>query len=175
MILLTINKYFCTGRVPENINVQDNDSACPMHTHDFFPLSSLNKPMLMYHANVSFKRIHLSSLCGQNVCVSCDGAVATRSSGDYCNGYIFTAQPMAIDHRIVIQVLGIDQSFVGGFSFGLTACDPSTLTRDSLPDDADLLLDRPEYWVVHKDIRRNVKVGDELGFTVTNEGVWQCI
>nr|KAG5700647.1 hypothetical protein BaRGS_015477 [Batillaria attramentaria] len=33
-----------------------------------------------------------------------------------------------------------------------------------------LLLDRPEYWVVNKDVCRNPEVGDELSFAVTNEG-----
>ena len=39
-----------------------------------------------------------------------------------------------------------------------------------LPDDADLLLDRPEYWVVHKDVCAKPDVGDELSFSLTASG-----
>ena len=68
------------------------------------------------------------------------------------------------------QVLGIDRSYIGGLGFGLTACNPSSVSETSLPDDSDLLLDRPEYWVVNKDVCRNPEEGDELSFLVTEEG-----
>jgi protein neuralized len=82
----------------------------------------------------------------------------------------------AVHYRIltnfctVSQILGVDRSFIGGLGFGLTACDPATMTVANLPDDADMLLDRPEYWVVNKDVCRTPEVGDELAFAVTSEG-----
>ncbi|KAK7110356.1 hypothetical protein V1264_014242 [Littorina saxatilis] len=127
-------------------------------------------PMIKYHAGANFTPLHLHTLCGRNICVSPDRTVAVRKQEDYCNGYVFTSRPVTPDQKIVLQVLGVDHSFIGGLGFGLTACDPSTVTASSLPDDADLLLDRPEYWVVNKDVCRNPEVGDELSFAVTGEG-----
>ena len=64
----------------------------------------------------------------------------------------------------------MDVSFTGGLTVGMTACDPVTLTHDDFPDDSDQLLDRPEYWVVHKDVLTSAEVGDELSFMLTNDG-----
>ena len=68
------------------------------------------------------------------------------------------------------QVVGMDASYTGGLTVGVTACDPNTITRNELPDDSDQLLDRPEYWVVHKDVVTTAELGDELSFTVSNDG-----
>lgn len=127
-------------------------------------------PMIKYHAGATFTPVQLHTLCGRNVCVSTDRTIAVRLREEYCNAYVFSARPIPAGQKLVVQILGVDRSYIGGLGFGLTACDPMTLTSTSLPDDADLLLDRPEYWVVNKDICRNPEVGDELGFTVTNEG-----
>lgn len=70
----------------------------------------------------------------------------------------------------VPQVVGMDTSYTGGLTVGVTACDPSLLTQNELPDDSDNLLDRPEYWVVHKDVVTTAEVGDELSFTMSNDG-----
>lgn len=64
----------------------------------------------------------------------------------------------------------MDTSFTGGLTVGITACNPASLASSELPDDSDQLLDRPEYWVVHKDVVTTTEVGDELGFTLTNQG-----
>lgn len=64
----------------------------------------------------------------------------------------------------------MDASFTGGLTVGMTACDPVTLTNTDFPDDSDQLLDRPEYWVVHKDVLSTAQVGDELSFMLTNDG-----
>ena len=127
-------------------------------------------PMIKYHAGASFSPISLHTVCGHNVCVSTDRTIAVRVREEYCNSYVFTSRPVSPDQKIVLQILGVDRSFIGGLGFGLTACDPATITSSSLPDDADLLLDRPEYWVVNKDVCRNPEVGDELSFAVTGEG-----
>ena len=42
-------------------------------------------------------------------------------------------------------------------------------TRE-LPEDSDLLLDRPEYWVCSKDVGGGPAAGDELSFTVRADG-----
>ena len=55
-------------------------------------------------------------------------------------------------------------------AFGLTNCDPAELNVSDLPEDSDLLLDRPEYWVVSKDVANCPAIGDELSFTIKTDG-----
>ena len=70
----------------------------------------------------------------------------------------------------MIQILSVEKAYVGGLAFGMTACDPLCVNPDDLPDDSDLLLDRPEYWVVNKDVCSAPEVGDELSFHLTEAG-----
>lgn len=60
--------------------------------------------------------------------------------------------------------------YIGALALGLTSCDPARLTVADLPDDSDLLLDRPEYWVVSKDVASSPQRFDEIAFTVTHFG-----
>ena len=55
-------------------------------------------------------------------------------------------------------------------AFGLTCCDPVTITTATLPMDSDDLLERPEYWVGIKDVAAQPKVLDELSFWITEKG-----
>lgn len=61
---------------------------------------------------------------------------------------------------------------MGALTLGLTSCDPSTLDpQRDLPEDPDCLLDRPEYWVLSKDLAGWAPQPlDELSFTVTRRG-----
>lgn len=61
-------------------------------------------------------------------------------------------------------------AYSGGLAFGLTSCDPIHVRAEQLPEDADMLLDRPEYWVVAKDVASSPKVSDELAFYMDNNG-----
>lgn len=61
---------------------------------------------------------------------------------------------------------------MGALTLGLTSCDPASLdpSRD-LPEDPDCLLDRPEYWVLSKELAGCAPLpADELSFTVTRRG-----
>jgi len=59
---------------------------------------------------------------------------------------------------------------MGSLAFGLTSCDPALLDTSGLPEDSDMLLDRPEYWVVSKDVANTTDVGDELSFLIYEDG-----
>ena len=48
---------------------------------------------------------------------------------------------------------------IGSLAFGLTNTDPGTFDASLLPEDSDLLLDRPEYWVVSKDVANSPAQG----------------
>ncbi|XP_050084364.1 protein neuralized isoform X2 [Anopheles aquasalis] len=107
---------------------------------------------------------------GRNIKFSADRYIATRADIEFCQGYVFSPRPVKIGERLIIQILKTDSLFVGSLALGLTSCDPATLQLNDLPDDSDMLLDRPEYWVVSKDVASTLVRGDELCFSVTVNG-----
>uniref|UniRef100_T1H2U1 NHR domain-containing protein n=1 Tax=Megaselia scalaris TaxID=36166 RepID=T1H2U1_MEGSC len=76
----------------------------------------------------------------------------------------------AIGEKIIVQILKTEAMYVGTLALGLTSCNPASLNPNDLPDDSDCLLDRPEYWVVTKDIASTPQRGDEIAFSVTPTG-----
>ena len=87
--------------------------------------------------------------------------LAWRHEDEYSNGYVFTAQPVLPGERAVIQVrnrifliffgsfriyfvqvVETENMYIGSLAFGVTSCDPATVAVSSLPEDADMLLDR---------------------------------
>ena len=133
------------------------------------PISG-NMP-IRYYTNCTFMPVPFNSIMGRNVCLSSDKTVAVRLVEEYCNGYVFTGRPIRCGEKLVIQILAVDKAYVRGLAFGMTATDPNTINTADLPDDSDLLLDRPEYWVVNKDVCANAEIGDELSFHLTEEGM----
>ncbi|XP_046487241.1 protein neuralized isoform X2 [Neodiprion pinetum] len=121
-------------------------------------------------SGVVFKSLPFHSTRGRNICFSNQQCVATRSDTEFCHGYAFTGRPLLLGERLVVQILATEPMYVGALALGLTSCDPSKLTAEDLPDDSDLLLDRPEYWVVSKDVASCPQPGDEIAFTVTHYG-----
>ncbi|XP_075989191.1 E3 ubiquitin-protein ligase neur isoform X2 [Anticarsia gemmatalis] len=107
---------------------------------------------------------------GRNVQFVNDRGVAARADAEFCQGYVFTARPMRPGQTIVVQILATESAYAGSLAIGLTSCDPSTLRPCDLPDDAELLLDRPEYWVVRRDAANGLRRGDELAVTLTLDG-----
>ncbi|KAJ9596407.1 hypothetical protein L9F63_012570, partial [Diploptera punctata] len=107
---------------------------------------------------------------GRNIRLSNDRSIASRADTEFCHGYVFTARPVQLGEKVVIQVLATEPMYVGALAFGLTSCDPAMIQGADLPDDSDLLLDRPEYWVVSKDVASCPQRGDELSFCITHTG-----
>ncbi|XP_069669308.1 protein neuralized isoform X1 [Periplaneta americana] len=107
---------------------------------------------------------------GRNIRLSNDRCIASRTDTEFCHGYVFTARPIQLGEKVVIQVLATEPMYVGALAFGLTSCDPAMIQGADLPDDSDLLLDRPEYWVVSKDVASCPQRGDELSFCITHTG-----
>ncbi len=137
--------------------------------------STSKLPVVRYHANIDFQEMTFHNNHGKNLGITRDKTIACRVREEYCNAYAFTSCPLGCGEKVVIQILGIDRSYVGGLAFGLTACNPSLVLANELPDDSDLLLDRSEYWVVNKDVCRTPDIGDELSFFLTNEGKYLII
>ena len=109
---------------------------------------------------------------GRNIRLSNDRCIASRADTEFCHGYVFTTRPIQLGEKVVIQVLATEPMYVGALAFGLTSCDPATIQGADLPDDSDLLLDRPEYWVVSRDVASCPQRGDELSFCVTHTGLY---
>jgi len=146
---------------PEFISTLPNLGS-PSHS-TAIPIRHINKSVL---SPLAFS----AGVVGHNICLSPDCTVAVRRVEDYCNAYVFTPRPLNIRETLVIQVLSVDPAYTGGLAFGVTCCNPDTLRVEMLPDDSDMLLDRPEYWVVNKDVCAKAQVADELTFYLTEDG-----
>merc|ERR1712029_1250449 len=127
-------------------------------------------PTLKYNQGVRFQAMTFHPNVGKNVSLDPSATVAARLDEEFAQGYVFSHHIITPGERIVIQVLGNEDSYIGSLAFGLTNCDPSSLNVKDLPEDSDLLLDRPEYWVVSKDVASCPPKGDELSFTIKTDG-----
>jgi protein neuralized len=116
-------------------------------------------------------RVNCYRTRGRNIRLSNDRCIASRADTEFCHGYVFTTRPVQLGERVVIQILATEPMYVGALAFGLTSCDPAMIQGADLPDDSDLLLDRPEYWVVSKDVASCPQRGDELSFCITHTGL----
>ena len=132
---------------------------------------TVSMPPIRYHSNLTFTPVPFHHIKGRNICLSTDKTIAVRSVDEYCNGYVFASRPLRPGDKLVIQILAVDRAYVGGMAFGMTSCNPLLVVAEDLPDDSDLLLDRPEYWVVNKDVCSAPEVGDELSFHLTEDGI----
>lgn len=148
--------------------------VCPAHSQ---PSSTLPSTLPSYAVSVgTYPHVDIIDpmpfhhLHGRSVMLSLDRMVARRAPDEYCNGYVFTCRALHLGERLVTSVTAVEHDYVGGLAFGVTSCDPNCLHSIDLPDDADLLLDRPEYWVVHKDVCAKPDVGDELSFSLASSG-----
>ena len=132
--------------------------------------STQNFLPLRHNRHAAFRSLNFHFCTGRHVQLSENSMVAVRHDEEFALGYAFTAAPLRLGERIVVQILGTDELYTGSLAFGVTNADPSTFDTRDLPEDADMLLDRPEYWVVSKDVARSPAVGDELSFLVRQDG-----
>lgn len=85
------------------------------------------------------------------------------------NGYLFTTRPVVLGEKLIIQFQ--DEYEIGSrLSFGLTSCNPNTISSRLLPDDPFSLLDRQEYWAIKKHAVSNGNDRDEFAFSVAPDG-----
>ena len=174
-----------------NEKIRNFYQSIPVLIHDQSNNSSLNR--------------FLKQVKGKNVKISePDGLIAYRESSikilkDRCinssnrvretvsskeptrNAYSFLESPIQAGKSFCIQIVGIDQSLGESkmsLGIGCTTCKPLQLSpQRDLPDDADDLLDRPEYWIVYKNLfntlpgsnNHQISVADELCFCVDKE------
>ncbi|XP_065170351.1 protein neuralized isoform X2 [Atheta coriaria] len=131
----------------------------------------LNLPVIRYQpSHLNFNAFPLHRTRGRNVRFNSSRTIASRIDSEFCQGYVFTGRPLNIGEKMVVQILATENVFEGCLGLGLTSCDPATLQISDLPDDSNFLLDRPEYWVISRDIARTLNVGDEISFYVSPTG-----
>ena len=120
-------------------------------------------------------RAVMSQEChGHNVTISDDGEVAKRTETEFSHGYVFLDSIMNPEETLVVRILETESSYIGSLAFGLTSTDPRFLKSSELPEDSDLLIQRPEYWVSSKDVLPDPQDGDEVSFTVCLDGAVLC-
>ncbi|KAG1661233.1 E3 ubiquitin-protein ligase NEURL1 [Nymphon striatum] len=102
-----------------------------------------------YHRGVEFTGISFNSTTkGHNIELSNDCRIAMRKPTEYSHGYVFTTRPLKVNEKYVVQIMETDNVYSSSLAFGLTSCDPASVSPREFPEDSDHLLDRPEYWVV---------------------------
>uniref|UniRef100_A0A0A9XBU6 Protein neuralized n=1 Tax=Lygus hesperus TaxID=30085 RepID=A0A0A9XBU6_LYGHE len=127
-------------------------------------------PLVFQHPSVKFNPLPFHRTRGKNIRLSNDRCIASRLETEFTQGYVFTGRPIQLGEKIVVQILNTEPMYLGALALGLTSCDPASLSPNDLPDDSDHLLDRPEYWVVNKDVAGGTQRGDELAFCITTQG-----
>jgi protein neuralized len=131
----------------------------------------MSLPLLRYQSpQLNFNSMMLHRTRGRNVRFGSSRNNAYRTDTEFCQGYVFTARPLQLGERVVVQILATEPMFQGCLGLGLTSCDPGTLQSGDLPDDSNFLLDRPEYWVLSRDFARNLNKGDEISFSISPSG-----
>lgn len=131
-----------------------------------------NNNLMNQNIITGYQAMQFHPLTGRNVVLTQDRTIASRVENEFCQGYVFTQRPIKYGEQFIIQILKNDSLYGGSLAVGLTSCNPSNLLPNDLPDDSDVLLDRPEYWVVSKDIGQIVTLqrGDEIKFSVSMAG-----
>jgi hypothetical protein len=89
--------------------------------------------------------LRFSRTCGPTVEVDNRGMLATRVGHEFSQAYVFSNRPIKMDEDITVIVMKNTPEFMGSMAFGLTSCDPATISdMSALPADSDNLLERSE-------------------------------
>lgn len=103
------------------------------------------------------------------------GSRVQRINSKYSQGYVFSAKPLMVNQRFHLKIgQAMSGSFQGLLHLGITSADPNTLHPADLPSNANLLVDRPEYWVVLSEFTR-LQNGDEIILDILPEGQVQLM
>nr|CAG4643097.1 EOG090X03H5 [Ilyocryptus agilis] len=128
-------------------------------------------PPLRHYRHTAFQPLTLHPRThGINIRLGSDCRTAVRHDAEFCNGYVLSSRPINPGESWVVQIVQTESIYVGGMGFGFTTCNPASLSPTDLPDDADQLLDRPEYWVISKDVAHGPMLGDEIEFHLSHNG-----
>lgn len=169
MLLFVDPRYHLNNRVASSTHYESERLYSSASMIDL-PDELYREPSPQIYAEKFMEPVQLHSTRGCNIRLSSNKCIAERNSKYYSQGYIFGQRSLAIGEKLVLQVLKTDELYAGSLAFGLTSCDPSYINLADLPDDSHQLLDRPEYWVVIKDVASKPMAGDEIAFSITPTG-----
>ena len=127
-------------------------------------------PPLHDDSGVTIRRMTFHRNVGRNVRLDPTSTIATRCEDEFSQGYVFAANVVNVGEWMVVRIAGTEESFIGSLAFGLTNVNPASINVKNLPEDSDLLLDRPEYWIVVKDVANSPSTGMDLAFRINNDG-----
>ncbi|TRY81332.1 hypothetical protein DNTS_029759 [Danionella cerebrum] len=113
--------------------------------------------------------LHFHPVRGPDVVLSNDRTVACTHFLDSSRTLMFSDRPVRVGETLYVEVGHLGLPYFGALLFGMTSCDPSTLSAGELPADPDVLLDRKEYWVVYRGFPVPA-AGDVLSFTFLPNG-----
>lgn len=106
---------------------------------------------------------------GHNIIFREHSLVAERRQDSYSGGLVFISRPLKVGEEFAIDIVGVSSRYIGNLGVGVTACDPDKLVDEVLPSESESLVDRPEYWVVTKELEVP-QAGGEIGFVINAQG-----
>ena len=115
-------------------------------------------------------KFHLTH--GTAVTLSQDRTAATRDDASFCNGVLFSDQPLKIGQKVCLE-LGCVALWSGALRLGVTTFDPSTLTSHDLPRYAYPNLTTKEGYWARAVPERLVRSGCRVMVYVTSSGQLQ--
>lgn len=113
--------------------------------------------------------LHFHPIRGSDVVLSADRSAACIHFLDSSQTLVFSDRPLHVGETLYVEVGHLGLPYFGALLFGLTSCDPASLHTEDLPADPDVLLDRKEYWVVHRGFPMPCS-GDVFSFTLLPTG-----
>lgn len=113
--------------------------------------------------------LHFHPIRGSDVVLSTDRSAACIHFLDSSQTLVFSDRPLYVGETLYVEVGHLGLPYFGALLFGLTSCDPASLHAEHLPADPDVLLDRKEYWVVHRGFPMP-RSGDVFSFTLLPTG-----
>ncbi|XP_049442517.1 E3 ubiquitin-protein ligase NEURL1B isoform X1 [Epinephelus fuscoguttatus] len=113
--------------------------------------------------------LHFHLVRGSDVILSADRSAACIHFLDSSRTLVFSDRPLHVGETLYVEVGHLGLPYFGALLFGLTSCDPASLHAGDLPADPEVLLDRKEYWVVHRGFPMPCS-GDVLSFSLLPSG-----
>ncbi|KAM9356759.1 E3 ubiquitin-protein ligase NEURL1B [Symphorus nematophorus] len=113
--------------------------------------------------------LHFHPIRGSDVILSADRSAACIHFLDSSQTLVFSDRPLHVGETLYVEVGHLGLPYFGALLFGLTSCDPASLHAGDLPADPEVLLDRKEYWVVHRGFPMPCS-GDVLSFSLLPSG-----
>lgn len=113
--------------------------------------------------------LHFHPIRGSDIILSADRSAACIHFLDSSRTLVFSDRPLRLGETLYVEVGHLGLPYFGALLFGLTSCDPASLNASDLPADPDVLLDRKEYWVVHRGFPMPCS-GDVFSFSLLPNG-----